>query len=160
MYVVLVKVNPGQFDLSLRELKRIPEKPSNGVTLHHICNVFGSWDFYILFEADTADNALNFVQTRVNSITGVIKTYVMPMTELKRYDIPKIVREKHYRSPYEVIAFFALGALGGTVIGLIGGIHSALIGMSAGGSLLVILTEIIERRRSLCATPATSQHSD
>jgi len=85
MYLLLVKVSPGQTDDFLRDLKKLPDKPSTGVTLHYTCNVFGAWDNCIWFEADTHDNAMNFVQNKIRPITGVIETYCMPTTPIKEY---------------------------------------------------------------------------
>lgn len=85
MYLLLVKINPGQTDDFLRDLKKLPEKPINGVTLYHTYNVFGTWDCCIWFEADTHDNAMNFVQTKIRPIIGVVETYTMPTTTIKEY---------------------------------------------------------------------------
>jgi len=85
MYLLLVKINPGQTGDFVRTLKNLPEKPTTGVTLHYTYNVFGAWDACIWFEADTHDNAMNFVQNKIRPITGVIETYTMPTTSIKEY---------------------------------------------------------------------------
>jgi len=85
MYLVLVKIRPENTGNFVRELKNLPEKPTTGVTLHYTYNVFGAWDACIWFEADTHDNAMNFVQNKIRPITGVVETYTMPTTSIKEY---------------------------------------------------------------------------
>jgi len=85
MYLLLVKISPGQTDDFVRALKNLPEKPTTGITLHHTYNVFGTWDSCVWFEADTHDNAMNFVQNKIRPIPGVIETYTMPTTTIKEY---------------------------------------------------------------------------
>lgn len=85
MYLLLVKINPGQTGDFVRNLKNLPEKPTTGVTLHHTYNVFGAWDACIWFEADIHDNAMNFVQNKIRPLAGVIETYTMPTTTIKEY---------------------------------------------------------------------------
>jgi len=80
-----VKVRPENTGNFVRELKNLPEKPTTGVTLHYTYNVFGAWDACIWFEADTHDNAMNFVQNKIRPITGVVETYTMPTTSIKEY---------------------------------------------------------------------------
>jgi len=85
MYLLLVKISPGQTGDFVRALKNLPEKPTTGVTLHYTYNVFGAWDACIWFEADNHDNAMNFVQNKIRPIPGVIETYTMPTTSIKEY---------------------------------------------------------------------------
>jgi len=85
MYLLLVKISPGQTDDAVRAFRNLPEKPSTGVTLHYTYNVFGTWDTCVWFEADNHDNAMNFVQNKIRPITGVIETYTMPTTTIKEY---------------------------------------------------------------------------
>lgn len=87
-YLTLVKINPGQVGDFLKELKKLPEKPSTGVTLHYTYNVFGAWDCCIWFEADTHNNAMDFIQNKIATITGVRETVTMPTTPIKEYKVP------------------------------------------------------------------------
>jgi len=41
MYLLLIKVNPNQVGDFLKEVKKLPDKPSTGVTLYYTYNVFG-----------------------------------------------------------------------------------------------------------------------
>jgi len=84
-YLALLKINPAQVSDAVRGLKALPEKPTTGVTLYHTYNVFGDWDACVWFEADTHDNAMNFVQTKICPIPGVTDTYTMPTTSIKEY---------------------------------------------------------------------------
>ena len=85
MYLLLAKISPVQTEDAVRAFKNLPEKPSTGVTLHSNYNVFGTWDACIWFDADTHDNAMNFVQNKIRTIPGVIETYTMPTTTIKEY---------------------------------------------------------------------------
>jgi len=84
-YLVLLKIDPNRVSDVMRALKGFPETPTTGVTLYHTHNLFGEWDACLWFEADTHDNAMNFVQNKLCPITGVIKTYTMPTTPIKEY---------------------------------------------------------------------------
>jgi len=84
-YLVLCKINPNQTDEALRALKGLPEKPVTGVTLHYSFNVFGAWDACLWFDAESHDQAMNFVQTKIRPITGIRETYTMPTTPIKEY---------------------------------------------------------------------------
>lgn len=84
-YLVLLKIDPNRVGDVVRDLMGFPDNPATGVTLYHTYNLFGEWDVCIWFEADTHDNAMNFVQTKICPITGVTKTYTMPTTPIKEY---------------------------------------------------------------------------
>jgi uncharacterized protein with GYD domain len=84
-YLVFLKINPAQVSDAVRAIRDLPEKPSTGVTLHHTWNVFGEWDVCLWCEADTHDNAMNFVQTKICPIKGVTNTCTMPATPIKEY---------------------------------------------------------------------------
>jgi uncharacterized protein with GYD domain len=61
------------------------EKPIEGVKLEEAYQVFGQWDFAVLFQADTNENALHFVGDRIRLIEGVIETSTIPLVPLKDY---------------------------------------------------------------------------
>lgn len=84
-YLVLLKINPNKVSDVVRALRGFPETPTTGVTLYHTYNLFGEWDACLWFEADTHDNAMNFVQTKICPIIGVTNTYTMPTTSIKEY---------------------------------------------------------------------------
>ena len=57
----------------------------NGVNLEKANQVFGEWDFAILFQADTNENALHFVGDIVQPIEGVATTSSLPIAPLRDY---------------------------------------------------------------------------
>jgi uncharacterized protein with GYD domain len=61
------------------------EEPIEGVKLEEAYQVFGRWDFAVLFEADTNENALHFVGDKIRLIEGVIETSTIPLVPLKDY---------------------------------------------------------------------------
>jgi uncharacterized protein with GYD domain len=85
MYLLLVKINPGQTSDCVKALRNLPEKPTTGVTLYYTYNAFGTWDCCMWFEAGTHDNAMNFVQNKIRPIDGVIETHTIPTTPIKEY---------------------------------------------------------------------------
>ena len=66
-------------------LMEFTETPIEGVKLEEAYQVFGKWDFAILFEADTNENALHFVGDKIRLIEGVMATTTIPLTPIKDY---------------------------------------------------------------------------
>jgi len=66
-------------------LMEFGEDPIEGVKLEEAYQVFGRWDFAVLFEADTNENALHFVGDKIRLIEGVIETSTIPLVPLKDY---------------------------------------------------------------------------
>jgi uncharacterized protein with GYD domain len=85
MYLLLVKISPEKTADVVGALRGLPEKPTTGVTLYYTYNVFGAWDACIWFEADTHDNAMNFVLNKICPIPGVIETNTLPTVSIKEY---------------------------------------------------------------------------
>ncbi len=67
------------------EIMKWKEKPINGVKLEEAYQVFGKWDFAVLFEADTNENALHFVGDIVRPIGGVVATRTIPVAPLRKW---------------------------------------------------------------------------
>jgi len=61
------------------------ENPIKGVTLEEAYQVFGKWDYAILFQADTNENALHFVGDKIRLVEGVMETLTIPMNTIKDY---------------------------------------------------------------------------
>ena len=61
------------------------QKPMNGVTLEEAFQMFGQWDFGILFQADTNENALHFVGDIVRQVDGIAETSTMPISTVRNY---------------------------------------------------------------------------
>jgi uncharacterized protein with GYD domain len=66
-------------------LLKFGEKPIKGVKLEESYQVFGRWDFAVLFEADTNENALHFVGDKIRPIEGIIETLTIPTVSIKKY---------------------------------------------------------------------------
>ena len=66
-------------------LMEFTENPIEGVKLEEAYQVFGKWDFAVLFEADNNQNALNFVGDKIRLIEGVMETTTIPLTPIKNY---------------------------------------------------------------------------
>jgi len=66
-------------------LMEFTENPIEGVKLEEAYQVFGKWDFAVLFEADNNENALHFVGNKIRLIEGVMETTTIPLTPIKNY---------------------------------------------------------------------------
>jgi len=66
-------------------LMEFSENPTEGVTLEESYQVFGQWDFAILFKADTNEDALHFVGDKIRLVEGVMKTLTIPLSPIKNY---------------------------------------------------------------------------
>ena len=66
-------------------LMEFDEKPMEGVKLEEAYQVFGQWDFAVLFQADTNTNALHFVGDKIRLIEGIIETSTIPLAPIKDY---------------------------------------------------------------------------
>ena len=61
------------------------EEAFEGVKLEEAYQVFGQFDFAILFQADSNENALNFVSDKIRLIDGVLETSTIPLAPIKNY---------------------------------------------------------------------------
>ncbi len=66
-------------------LMEFGENPIEGVKLEEAYQVFGKWDFAILFSAETNALALHFVGDKIRLIDGVLETFTMPLAPIKSY---------------------------------------------------------------------------
>ena len=66
-------------------LMEFGEEPIKGVKLEEAYQVFGQWDFAVLFRADTNENALHFVSDKIRLIEGVTETFTIPLAPIKDY---------------------------------------------------------------------------
>jgi uncharacterized protein with GYD domain len=66
-------------------LLEFSEKPIKGVKLEEAYQVFGEWDFAVLFQADTNADALHFVGDKIRLIDGVLETFTIPLAPIKSY---------------------------------------------------------------------------
>ena len=66
-------------------LMEFTENPVEGVKLEEAYRVFGQWDFAVLFQADSNENALHFVGDKIRLIEGIIETSTIPLSPIKDY---------------------------------------------------------------------------
>jgi uncharacterized protein with GYD domain len=84
-YLLMIRLSPMMAAKLYEPLIEFDEKPIEGVKLEEAYQVFGQWDFAVLFQADTNENALHFVGDRIRLIEGVIETSTIPLVPLKDY---------------------------------------------------------------------------
>ena len=81
----MIKITPNMAIKLFEPLMELSEKPTKGIKLEEAYQVFGNWDFAVLFEADTNANALHFVSDYIRLVEGVLKTYTIPLSPIKDY---------------------------------------------------------------------------
>jgi uncharacterized protein with GYD domain len=84
-YLLLIKLSPNMAAKLYEPLMEFPEKPMKGVKLEEAYQVFGQWDFAVLFQADTNTNALHFVGDKIRIIEGIAETSTIPLAPIKDY---------------------------------------------------------------------------
>jgi uncharacterized protein with GYD domain len=84
-YLLMIKLSPNMAAKLYEPLMEFSEEPIEGVKLEEAYQVFGQWDFAVLFQADTNENALHFVGDKIRLIEGVIETFTIPLAPLKDY---------------------------------------------------------------------------
>jgi uncharacterized protein with GYD domain len=81
----MIRISPNMAAKLYGPLMEFTENPIEGVKLEEAYQVFGKWDFAILFEADTNESALHFVGDKIRLIEGVMETTTIPLTPIKNY---------------------------------------------------------------------------
>lgn len=84
-YLVMIKLSPNMAAKLYEPLMEFEENPVEGVKLEEAYQVFGQWDFAILFQADTNEKALHFVSDKIRLIDGVLETFTIPIVPIKNY---------------------------------------------------------------------------
>jgi uncharacterized protein with GYD domain len=84
-YLLMIKLSPNMAAKIYEPLMEYDETPMEGVKLEEAYQVFGKWDFAILFQADTNENALHFVGDKIRLIEGIMETLTIPLSPLKDY---------------------------------------------------------------------------
>lgn len=84
-YLLMIKLSPNMAAKIYEPLMEFSEKPIEGVKLEEAYQVFGQWDFAVLFQADTNANALHFVGDKIRLIDGVLETFTIPLALIKDY---------------------------------------------------------------------------
>jgi DNA-binding Lrp family transcriptional regulator len=84
-YLAMIKISPNMAAKLYEPLMEFSEQPIEGVTLEEAYQVFGKWDFAVLFQADSNVNALHFVGDKIRLVEGVIETFTIPLSPIKDY---------------------------------------------------------------------------
>jgi len=84
-YLLMIKLSPNMAAKIYEPLMEYDETPMEGVKLEEAYQVFGQWDFAILFQADTNENALHFVGDKIRLIEGIMETLTIPLAPIKDY---------------------------------------------------------------------------
>jgi uncharacterized protein with GYD domain len=84
-YLAFIKISPNMAAKLYEPLMEFSEQPINGVKLEEAYQVFGEWDFAVLFQADTNAAALHFVGDKIRLVEGVLETFTVPLTPVKDY---------------------------------------------------------------------------
>jgi len=87
-YLLMIKLSPMMAAKIYEPLMELEEEPIKGVKLEEAYQVFGEWDFAMLFQADSNENALHFVGDKIRLIEGVLETFTIPLSPLKDYRKP------------------------------------------------------------------------
>lgn len=77
-YLILMRLNPGKIMEALGDLRKISNKPVDGVDLCYTMNIFGAWDVGVWINAEDSTQALEFVQKKVKEMNGVTEVYTVP----------------------------------------------------------------------------------
>jgi hypothetical protein len=77
-YLILMRLNPGKIMDTLGDLRKISNKPVDGVDLCYTMNIFGTWDVGVWINAEDSTHALEFVQKKMKDMTGVTEVYTVP----------------------------------------------------------------------------------
>ncbi len=84
-YFVMVKLGQAGATPLYGEIMKWKAAPIEGVKLEEAFQVFGKWDFAILFQADTNDNALHFVGDVLREVEGVVTTKTIPISPIRDF---------------------------------------------------------------------------
>ena len=84
-YLLMIKLSPNMAAKLYEPLMEFCEKPMDGVKLEEAYQVFGQWDFAVLFQADTNADALHFVGDKIRLIEGIVETSTIPLAPIKDY---------------------------------------------------------------------------
>ncbi len=87
-YLAMIKISPNMAAKLYEPLMEFSEEPIEGVILEEAYQVFGKWDFAVLFQADSNANALHFVGNKIRLVEGVVETLTIPLSPIKDYRKP------------------------------------------------------------------------
>jgi len=84
-YMLMIKLSPNMAAKLYEPLMEFAETPIEGVKLEEAYQVFGQWDYAILFQADSNESALHFVSDKIRLIDGILETFTIPLAPIKNF---------------------------------------------------------------------------
>jgi uncharacterized protein with GYD domain len=102
-YLILMRLSPGKIMEALGDLRKISNKPVDGVDLCYTMNIFGAWDVGVWINAEDSTQALEFVQKKVKEMNGVTEVYTVPTFPHANKAINK-TEEKKAHKPTKSVA--------------------------------------------------------
>ncbi len=84
-YMAMIKLSPNMAAKLYEPLMEFDENPVPGIKLEEAYQVFGRWDFAVLFEADSNETALRLVGDKIRLVEGVVETLTIPLVPVKNY---------------------------------------------------------------------------
>ena len=93
-YLILMRLSPGKIMEALGDLRKISNKPVDGVDLCYTMNIFGAWDVGVWINAEDSTQALEFVQKKVKEMNGVTEVYTVPTFPHANKAINKVEEKK------------------------------------------------------------------
>ncbi len=84
-YFAFIKLGSKGAGKIYSEIMKWKQAPMEGVKLEEAYQVFGKWDFAVLFKADSNENALHFVGDIVRPIEGVVAMRTIPIAPLRKW---------------------------------------------------------------------------
>lgn len=101
-YLILMRLSPGKIMEALGDLRKISNKPVDGVDLCYTMNIFGAWDVGVWINAEDSTQALEFVQKKVKEMNGVTEVYTVPTFPHANKAINKTEEKKANKSTKSV----------------------------------------------------------
>ena len=77
-YLVLLKLNPTKLMDTMTAIRKMDEKPVEGVDLRYSMNIFGQWDVGVWIDAGGSPQAMEFVQKKLKALNGVTEVFAIP----------------------------------------------------------------------------------
>jgi uncharacterized protein with GYD domain len=84
-YLALIQMAPNGAGPIYQAIMEWKDQPIEGVKLQEAFQVFGKWDFAIIFQAESNDNALHFVGDVVRQVEGVKTMMTIPFIPIKKW---------------------------------------------------------------------------
>lgn len=85
VFMTFLRIDPTKVQNTLKGLKALPKTWKTNTRVYYVANVFGEWDNTVWFEANDHDHAMNFVQNKISTVPGMIRTYTLPTTPINQY---------------------------------------------------------------------------